>query len=80
MRKFLCPIIITAIIAIILCFVVEEKVDCSLFELNVEALSESESQIPTIPCIQAVSRCTYLIKDTSGNIYQASTTGMRNVY
>ena len=50
-----------------------------LFEANVEALTQNEGGIPTLPCVQAVSVCNYLVKDASGNIYNASSTGLRNI-
>lgn len=52
----------------------------SVLKENLEALTDTETSIPTIPCIQAVSVCSYLVKDTEGNTYMASTTGMRNAY
>ena len=50
-----------------------------LFEANVEALTQNETGIPTLPCVQAVSVCYYLVKDAYGNVYDASTTGLRNI-
>lgn len=45
---------------------------------NLEALSDAE--MPSIPCVQAVSTCYFLVKNADGTVYNATVTGQRNVY
>jgi hypothetical protein len=49
------------------------------FNENLEALMDTESEIPTLPCVKAVSICRYYVKDADGNIYSAETTGLKNI-
>lgn len=60
----------------------EEKSSPALLKANTEALTNDESLIPgipTIPCVESTSICFYLIKDASGKIYNASSTGLKNI-
>ena len=50
-----------------------------LIDANIEALAGVENgNIPTIPCLRAVSICEYLVQDASGKVYFATTSGMRH--
>lgn len=49
-----------------------------VIEKNIEALTDAE--MPSIPCVQAVSTCYFLVKNADGTVYNATVTGQRNVY
>ena len=49
-----------------------------LFQANVEALTQSEGT-PTMPCLPAVSICTFPISDANGNTYSADVTGFKHI-
>ena len=64
-----------------LCAIVSNSNNCSerLLEANVEVLADGESALPQIPCLKATSICFYFVLDAAGNLYRASTIGMRHV-
>ena len=47
-------------------------------EANLEALSNVENAVE-LPCVKSTSVCMYLVKDADGNIYNASTAGLKNI-
>ena len=51
----------------------------SLWQANVEALTDNESTVVNLPCVQATSICYFIVKDVKGNYFTASSTGLRNV-
>jgi hypothetical protein len=51
----------------------------SLWQANVEALTDNESTVVNLPCLKATSICYFLVKDANGNYYTANSTGLRNV-
>lgn len=51
-----------------------------LMMANINALANNESGIPTIPCEDGGTSCTYIIKDANGKYHNASTPGMKNKY
>ncbi len=68
---------VAAAISVLVCASNEKSSMENLFHANVEALANDETA--TIPCVQAVSICHFIVKDANGYYYNASATGMRNV-
>ena len=52
--------------------------ETSLEQSNIYALT-NDTTVVTVPCVQAVSVCYFILKDTSGTEFLAETTGLRNV-
>lgn len=51
----------------------------SLWQANVEALTDNESTVVNLPCVMATSNCYFIVKDANGNYFTASSAGLRNV-
>lgn len=52
--------------------------ETSLEQSNIDALA-NDATVVTVPCVQAISVCYFILKDTSGTEFLAETTGLRNV-
>lgn len=52
--------------------------ETSLEQSNIYALTD-DTTVVTVPCVQAISVCYFILKDTSGTEFLAETTGLRNV-
>ncbi|MGM9785419.1 MAG: hypothetical protein ACI3ZS_01075 [Candidatus Cryptobacteroides sp.] len=78
MKKIIISIAALVVAAAATVAMVSRSESDSLFEANVEALASGENVV-SVPCIQAVSVCTFLTKDASGNYFTSSITGMKNV-
>lgn len=52
--------------------------ETSLEQSNIYALT-NDTTVVTVPCVQAISVCYFILKDTSGTEFLAETTGLRNV-
>ena len=78
MKKIIFSIAVLAVAAAATVAMASRSESGSLFEANVEALASGENVV-SVPCIQAVSVCTFLIKDANGNYFKSSITGMKNV-
>lgn len=50
----------------------------SLEQSNIYALT-NDTTVVTVPCVQAVSVCYFILKDTSGTEFLAETPGLKNV-
>ena len=52
--------------------------ETSLEQSNIYALT-NDTTVVTVPCVQAVSVCYFILKDTSGTEFLAETPGLKNV-
>lgn len=52
--------------------------ETSLEQSNIYALT-NDTTVVTVPCVQAISVCYFILKDTSGTEFLAETPGLRNV-
>ena len=81
MRKiFLCLLAAIAISASALLLVrAGQKMNRDSFDANVDALSDNEGNTVTIPCVPAVSTCTFVMFDALGNPYSVTVDGFAHI-
>ena len=81
MKKTIITISVVAVMAVAaVCIFCTVKANENPFlNANVAALAGVETPVVDLPCVKAVSVCTYIVRDAYGNLYKGETTGLRNI-